>query len=85
MSDMVSSELHEYTYEGFWRKCSEPAFKQLVLTIRDSIDLIILACVAIVLGFTQSRAWAIYRYAILQCNKSVRLPDDRHPEPLEQL
>jgi hypothetical protein len=83
--DPSANPLHKYAYVGRWQKHDEPGYRQWVWTLTNSDAIIFLAFLTILIAFAQTRSWAILRYLILQRNKSVRLDDDDHPEPLERL
>jgi hypothetical protein len=65
--------IQDYVYEGVWKNHHDLAFKRWTLTLSDSKALLSLACLTILIGFTQTRVWAIARYIVYQRSKSPRL------------
>jgi hypothetical protein len=76
MSDFTRpDDLSDYVYKGLWINYYAVPFWRWTLTLTDSEALVCLACISILLAFTQSRAWVLLRFAIYQKTKSPRLPD----------
>ncbi|KAH7068937.1 hypothetical protein BKA63DRAFT_520342 [Paraphoma chrysanthemicola] len=73
MTDGRRFAIEDYAYEGLWKNHNDPAFKRWTLTLSDSKALLSLACLSILIGFTQTRVWAIARYIVYQRSKSPRL------------
>jgi hypothetical protein len=82
--DAAANVLRGYVYEGVWEKCTERSFQRWVWTLTNLKALFVLACLAVLIAFTQTRAWVLIRYVIYQMKKSVSL-DDTKPHPLQHL
>src|SRR5437667_7829702 len=83
--DFALNTLGSYVYEGVWEKYSEPVCKRRIWTLRDWKALLVLACLAMLVAFTQARAWVLIRYIIVLWKRPVRLHDEANPEPLQHL
>src|SRR5947207_4764332 len=83
--DSEFNALGRYVYEGVWGKYSEPAFQKWKWTVKDWKALLILACVAMLIAFTQTKAWVLIRYIIILRKYPVRLPQPPKPESFEHL
>jgi hypothetical protein len=79
------NDLSDYVYKGLWTNYHAAPFWRWTLTLEDSEALICLACITILLAFTQARAWVLLRFAIYQKTKSPRLPDPDHVDHRQRL
>src|SRR2546430_221585 len=83
--DSAFNALNGSVYEGVWIRHSESVFKRRIWTVKDSKAFLILASLAMLIAFTQTRAWVLIRYFIIQRKRPVRLHDDSNPERLQYL
>jgi hypothetical protein len=86
MSDLTRpNDLSDYVYKGLWINYHAGPFWRWTLTLTDFEALVCLACISILLAFTQSRAWVLFRFAIYQKTKSPRLPDPENVDYRQRL
>jgi hypothetical protein len=60
-------------------------FRRWIWTLGNLNAILVLGCLALLLTFSQSRAWVLVRYIIFLRKRPVRLPDTVSSDPLEHL